>query len=221
MKEKLRAYDALLDTIHAFFLRPQMWCAQTPEAVEAFFSALVMSVDIVCDNDRRLSKKLDTVHRPPINKVTVNELIEIYKRFYKDSFYLKFEPLPTENIPVRQELEVLSADEPKQLKLGWTITEYIGPEVYKWDERDGKPWPFRLSEEESLKAGDKLCFGWEAEGWSYEVVEDEYGVLSGISRGGNTSAVLRFDEDERHCWVAMGFINLRSIRKLELKTKDE
>lgn len=29
-------------------------------------------------------------------------------------------------MPIRQEIEILPADEPKQLKLGWTVTEKIG-----------------------------------------------------------------------------------------------
>ena len=41
-------------------------------------------------------------------------MIKIGKEKYIDSF------------PVRQDVEILPADEPKKLKLGWTVSEVIG-----------------------------------------------------------------------------------------------
>lgn len=40
--------------------------------------------------------------------------------------YLPEDPEFYGQIPVRQEIEVLSADKPRQLKLGWVVSEKLG-----------------------------------------------------------------------------------------------
>jgi hypothetical protein len=232
--EKFRIYDELLETLRGFFLRPDLWVPLTPGAAEAFFTATIRALDIAANSDYKLweafvifkSPNSLPGNLPPSSYMTVDELMIHFRDFYDQHICIKPKPsghdAPASNIPVRQELEVIPADEPKQLKLGWVIREHIGPEVYLWDS-DNQPWPHMLRKEGDLKEGDRICFDWEDKGWSYEVKRDEHDVLYGISHSGQISCALRFDVDDRHCWVAVGFINLRGVRrarKLQLESKD-
>lgn len=57
-----------------------------------------------------------------------------------------------EKFPVRTEIEVLSVDESKQIKLGFVITEYLGSKCYLASDPNQKP----ITNREDLKIGDEL-----------------------------------------------------------------
>ena len=64
--------------------------------------------------------------------------------------YRAYEPEFVGTIPIRHDIEVLSTDEPKQLKLGWVVHENIGIGIVNTRALD----PFRLL---AIKIKD-FCF---------------------------------------------------------------
>jgi len=64
---------------------------------------------------------------------------ELIKDDYKVS-----EPEFIGSMPIRQDIEVLSADQPKQLKLGWVVYETIGTAVVNTRAMNALRDPFRL-----------------------------------------------------------------------------
>jgi hypothetical protein len=85
-----------------------------------------------------------------------------------------------------------------ELKLGWTIREYYGQDVC-W--LDGTV----ITDKDSLKEGYEFLAG----GWKF-IAKGQNGELCGYND--HTMCVLRFGEDDRNCWVAVGFVNRRGIK---------
>ena len=103
-------------------------------------------------------------------------------------------------------IEVLSADEPKQIKLNWKVYEYIGFEITKKG-REGI-----LTKLEDLKPGDVIS---QPDNLCGAVVEKNAdGNL--YLKCGRFVVTLHFAEDDRKCWTTGAYINLRAIKKLEL-----
>lgn len=99
-------------------------------------------------------------------------------------------------------------DNPEQLKLGWTVREYIGSEVWKESAPEQS-----LTNEADIQAGDVIiCPGLWNENLKMLIKKDSYGVLYGDC--GHLTVVLCFDKDDRHCWTTGGFVNKRAIEKL-------
>lgn len=95
-------------------------------------------------------------------------------------------------------------DKPQNLKtIDWIVQEYIGQTVYWLDNKT------EITNKDDLKEGYQFVAG----GWVFTTKKDEYGVLYG-DNGSQLSCILRFGEDDRKCWVAIGFINKRALIKL-------
>lgn len=130
-------------------------------------------------------------------------------------------------VPVRTEIEVLPADDPKARKLGWTVREYNGCPIH--------PGPPGMTVEQVIESG--LPEGFElARITDAEVLQDGDVVLAPAMFGGlNVGTVgthedgsryfvtpggflgfLSFGEDDRNCWVSWGGGNLNAIKKLSL-----
>jgi len=100
---------------------------------------------------------------------------------------------------IKDEIEVIPADEPKPIKLGWTVKEYYGETVFKVNAPDAP-----LKNIDDLKEGDKIIV------WGSCVMEVKNdGKLYGDSK--NNMVVLDFDTDDRHCWIATCMINKRGL----------
>ena len=120
---------------------------------------------------------------------------------------------------IRQDIEVLPADPPNKLKLGWTVREYIGPKIIGESGmkklKDGQNY----DEEDILKSKTDIYGGREIYtlglyGWiKGHVIAHEDGRFTFES--GGLIGILNFDEDDRHCWVCGGFINKKCIGKLK------
>jgi hypothetical protein len=126
-------------------------------------------------------------------------------------------------IPARTEVTVLGPDDPDREPLGFVVREYNGSPVYKSLDPgpDGKPVPLRLKED--LRPGDvalspsMFSGGHPGNGYfEFTVAEMEDGRLYG--KAGGSAVFLRFAEDDRACWCAVGFSVGRGITKLEIKT---
>lgn len=105
-------------------------------------------------------------------------------------------------IPVRTEITVLPADEPK--KLGWRIQSYDGAEVFLLTSA-GDVIKSPITDQEALKEGMRVS----AWGGTWLVKKDEYKVL--YLDGSRNIGTLSFDEDDRHCWACTGIINKRLV----------
>ena len=116
----------------------------------------------------------------------------------------------------RQELTVLPADPPRKT-LGFTIREFLGHEIYfreGFDPEDRQP----ITTKDGLKVGDEILVKALVPGYHIMTVEaDKYGELS--ARSEEMMAVLKFGEDGRESWTCIGLVNLRGLKKLELKTE--
>ena len=102
---------------------------------------------------------------------------------------------------IKHEIEVIPADEPKELKLNWTVREYIGQTVYWMDNETP------ITDKDALKEGDQFIAG----SWIFTARKDEYGELYGEDE--HIICCLKFGEDDRNCWVGSGFINKRGIAR--------
>lgn len=114
---------------------------------------------------------------------------------------------------MNDKITVLSADDPNAIKLGWTITEYIGPEIY-YLPKDSADELVPVSIKEDLKEGSTFCTCGLSGLISFEVYKDEYGFPYGEC--GNTMLCLQFDCDDRHCWTCVGFVNKRALAKMQI-----
>ena len=116
-----------------------------------------------------------------------------------------------EKILSHQDLTVLPADEPKQLKIGFTIKEYLGSPICKPNAVD-----VLLMKKDDIHVGDTI---WAPGlgGWlEVTVQQDENGHLYGAS--GKLVAFLEFDQDDRHCWIQTGIANTRALERLTLSS---
>jgi hypothetical protein len=86
----------------------------------------------------------------------------------------------------------------------------IGFKVY--DKPDGSI----LKDKESLREGMEI-FVPMGQSWAVFTVDASHdGDFYGISKDAATGCILEHDRDDRACWVASGFFNLRGLRKLEI-----
>lgn len=109
---------------------------------------------------------------------------------------------------VKSELIILSADDPKQLKLGLTMTCYSGVEIHPI--LDGEVQKEIIKDENGLHEGMKV----EAWGGVWTVIFDTNGPYLDSPR---TRGMLEFNQDDRECWVCGGLINKRCIKGLVKK----
>jgi hypothetical protein len=107
--------------------------------------------------------------------------------------------------PVRQDIEILPADDPNDTKLHWKAYEYIGVEVYK--DADNK---IPLTKIDDIKIGDELfIYGGKAIVKTEQMAETEHNFYW-----------LEFDKDDRHCWACGCVMNKKAldvITKLKLE----
>lgn len=127
-------------------------------------------------------------------------------------------------IPVRTEIEVLGPDDPNKPTIGWMCYEQEGAEVYLFDRTVHGDGIVR-DKLQTITARDGLTEGLEIlvpslfGGYHVmRVVIDQFGQPQ--AHNDTTGAILKFTEDDRKCWVSLGSINLKGIKKLE-KRSDE
>jgi len=116
-----------------------------------------------------------------------------------------------EKILSHQDLTVLHADEPKQLKIGFTIKEYLGAPICKPNAVE-----VLLTKKDDIHVGVTIWVPG-LTGWlEVTVQQDGEGHLYGES--GKLVAFLEFDQDDRHCWVQTGIANTRGLERLTLSS---
>lgn len=113
------------------------------------------------------------------------------------------EPAFVGRIPIRTELTVLPADPPRE-PLGWVMREYNGTEVFKVG-AVGVPMTGR----EDIQPGARVIVTTLVGAFEMTVFEED-GELWAESAG--TVADLKFDTDDRHCWVSTYGVNKRLLR---------
>ena len=117
--------------------------------------------------------------------------------------------------PVHQDIVVLSADDCKQLKLGWTVKEYTGFEIFKFD-NEGKIVEESLLNEDDIFVGLEIAV-YVLGGYAKMIVEQsENGEL--CARSQNCLSCLKFNKDDRQCWISSCIINLRGLKKANKNT---
>lgn len=112
-----------------------------------------------------------------------------------------------------QPLIILPADDPPKSKLNWVIREYIGSEICKSLEPGPDGYPVPLTRFEDLQEGDEV-YTWSGAMKFTVRKSPEDGHLYGDC--GRWRVILGFAEDDRKCWVASGFVNLRALKKLSV-----
>ena len=126
---------------------------------------------------------------------------------------------PEMSYPVKAEVTVLSADEVNQAKLGWTVREYNGTEVFPYNPDDHPPGEVNrdklqaITTKEGLKIGDTILVPGMMGGYHVMTVTE-----ARIAKDGHTAAFLEFSQDDRACWVCTGMANMRGISKLNLSS---
>lgn len=141
-KEKFRIYDGILEQLRGFLTRPQMYAGYSVEATYATFTTLLSCLDIVADNGTLLDKHRDFMveRKDPgclayPKDITQDELVEHFRDFYKTHIVIPIPGAPftpeeqaafLRDMPTRQEIEVLGADEACSHKLGWIMNEKLG-----------------------------------------------------------------------------------------------
>lgn len=126
------------------------------------------------------------------------------------------EPVFLGRIPVRSEVTVLPADEPKDKPLGWKCDIREGCEIYRSLETQEM-----ITTRDGLKPGD-VVYAMSLVGGYYEttIYQKDDGELQGKS-GEHTLVFLRFlddpeVDDRAPVWITWGAANTRGLRKLEL-----
>jgi hypothetical protein len=94
-------------------------------------------------------------------------------------------------------------------KIGWKVREYSGTEIYR-NKEDLEAGRRML---EPPKAGDEILVP-TLSGWAKAVVKKD-GEL--YAEAGRFTWPLALSDDDRHCWVAHGMINMAALEKLKLK----
>jgi hypothetical protein len=108
----------------------------------------------------------------------------------------------------------LPADDQNRPKLGFIVKEYIGPEVYKRFP-DGSINTEHLLTLEDVQEGDELAIPWLTGG--YVLMKAAKTKTGFTAHGENHCVILEFDIDERHCWVAGGFVNMKALERLKIQ----
>lgn len=95
--------------------------------------------------------------------------------------------------------------------------ESFGSEVFLVD-AENKVIRTPLTKESDLRPGTKVCVTTLVGDYIMTVNSDSYGVLSAYTDNKGMMAILKFNEDDRHCWTSPGSINLGAIKKLRKET---
>lgn len=104
-------------------------------------------------------------------------------------------------------------------KLNFIINEYLGPEVFKFKSDGSVNVENTLQNYNDIHIDDKIAIPILTNNYITMIVNiDENGKFYG--KCSNHLAVLEFNTDNRHCWICMGLVNIKSIEKLEMYTKD-
>jgi hypothetical protein len=132
----------------------------------------------------------------------------------------KREPL---KIPrtVRTEIEVLGPDDPKRRTPGWMCYEVRGAEIYFFDREvhgDGIVRDkLRTIPKDGMTEGLEILVPALVGG--FYVNEGRHRpVRPASAHNEHTGAILEFSKDDRQCWVSLGAINLKGLKKLEKHT---
>lgn len=120
-------------------------------------------------------------------------------------------------------VDVLGRDDPNQpVKINFTIREYMGIEVFKYNAEDhpngiAKDKLVPITSKDGLGVGDVILVPALMGGYYLMKVEkDDNGTLS--AQGDKLIAVLEFGKDDRGAWICGGLINTRGLLKLEITT---
>ncbi len=122
-------------------------------------------------------------------------------------------------IPVRNEVTVLPADDPRRRVIGLPLViEHLGVPIMRIRPRGGLS-PFEG--EDSLGVGQEVLVpSMFQEGYIPMVAQmNEDGSLVAKTQSGQTLAILKY-ESERKCWTCVGLVNLRGLKKLQLSSTD-
>jgi len=120
------------------------------------------------------------------------------------------EPEKFGRYPVRTELTVLSADDPGPEPIGWIVKTYNGTEVYLISAPE-----VPLTTKASLQVGSEVLVTTLVGVYQMIVHQEANGTLYATT--GPTVSDLKFDVDDRHCWVSTYAINTRGIARLAVK----
>ena len=139
-------------------------------------------------------------------------------------------------IPIRTELTVLPADEPRDKPIGWSVYEVNGTDVYRPPE--GAVWPPTtldecraigvpenlVTSEDGLAVGEELLVQ-DLMGLNIAkvAIHSEDGAPYGLSPSGNMMYMLEFVDDrpegESPRWVCTGSANLKALKRLHFVTE--
>lgn len=120
--------------------------------------------------------------------------------------YLRGQMTDSPPIPCKTELTVLSADDTKELKLAFIITEYNGCEI-------STPEGNIIKEDQELQIGQQIvCWG------CLSTVESPGQARS---NSGNSIWFLKRGGDDRKSWICCGSANRKALDKLQLSSKNE
>lgn len=125
---------------------------------------------------------------------------------FRQKYWTANENKPIGGFPMRQDIEILPADEPKDTKLGWTTYIYEGCEVFGDADRT-----VRLTNYADIYPGREVYLSWNEN--SAPLTVNANGNLS----SGDTIFVLDFNRDDRCCWTNTMVMNMRGLKNLELK----
>ena len=125
------------------------------------------------------------------------------------------------SFPIRQDITVLPADDPKRLKLDWYVHQYTGCEIYRFPkELDLKPieilddryWPrdkdgnpkyhHKITKKEDLVFGDAILIKSLYDYWWNPAIYDGDGVAY-TDDNKLYGAFLEFGGDDRNCWCSV------------------
>jgi hypothetical protein len=116
------------------------------------------------------------------------------------------------SFPIRTEITVLPADEPKERTIGWAVVERNGGEVYKLD-ADG----INLTNFSDLKKGDDVLvptlFGYV----QMKITKRSRIKKTATAESEGTLAWLEFSKDDRKCWTSSSSMNKKLLKNKNLK----
>lgn len=115
-----------------------------------------------------------------------------------------------DTLPVRTEIEVLPADDCKQLKLGWVVHEVNGGEVWFANDENEAP----ITTINGIKVGDVLMVP-TLVGVHQMTVSVKEGASGRAVTARGSIGLLEFATDFRQCWTSPAFLR-GGIRKLTI-----